>query len=486
MAIGKLTFSDEFSSGLDAGFSGHKWKTTFYGGERTLHGNQDLQYYVDSGFKGSSSSSLGINPFSVSNGILKISARPVDAADKPFLYGYQYSSGLLQSQNSLQQQYGYFEIRADLPSGKGMFPAFWLLAPGKWPPEADVMEQIGSRPKEISQGVFSKTGPDPYKITDSGVDMTKGFHTYGMDWTAQYVTFFIDGKQTFKVATPADMHQKMYVLLNLAVGGVWPGSPDGSVDWSKADLLVDYVRVYSHATGAPTPVPTPTPSHPSPTPSPTPTPTPSSAELAVSQGDHKPFVDLKITGANTATAYKIAHPNGSHADVKASVDAQRDLTLVNLDPWNAVKNAVVEHVPGKSVTVKNFVDVDIITSSVGDDVNVTHMKRGTILTGAGNDDVDILARSNVTPTYALVDNLTKVAAGLGDDTIRFESGAFNKARLEGNDGTDRISIVGQASGTLVGGVGNDKLVDYSTGKVVMAGGGGHDMFVVGKDAHATV
>ena len=142
---GKLIFSEEFDR-LDAGYSGHRWKTTFYGGERTLAGNKELQYYVAPGFKGSSDSSLGINPFSIHEGVLKISARPVDVGDKPYLYGFNYTSGLLTSQTSFQQQYGYFEIRADTPAGKGLFPAFWMLAPGKWPPEIDIFEQVGSAP----------------------------------------------------------------------------------------------------------------------------------------------------------------------------------------------------------------------------------------------------------------------------------------------------------------------------------------------------
>ena len=476
MTIGKLTFSDEFNS-LSAGPSGQKWKTTFDGGVRTLRGNGELEYYVEPGFKGSAGHSLGINPFSVSNGILKISARPVDAADKPYLYGYKYTSGLLTSQDSLQQLYGYFEVRADLPSGKGMFPAFWMLAPHKWPPEADIFEQIGSRPKEISQGVFSKTGPDPYKITNTGVDMTQGFHTYGMLWDAKHVTWYIDGKQTFQVATPSDMHEKMYVLLNLAVGGNWAGTPDGTVNWSKADLLVDYVHVYALGSN-PTPSPTPT----TPTPQPAPQPAPSTpAELAVSQGDDKPWVDLKITGANTSTAYTIAHPTSGHANVKASFDAQKDLTLVNLDAWNAVKNAKVDHLPGKDVTIKNFVNVDITTGGAGNNVDVSHVKRGTIATGDGDDHVTIAGYSNSTNN-----NLTKVSAGLGADTITFTGNAAGNARLDGGDGTDRLTIGDHATGALVGGKGNDTLVDLSDGKVTLTGNSGSDTFTFGKNAQATI
>src|SRR5262245_43583086 len=242
---GHLTFADEFDAlSLRTGTAAsanNTWKTKFYGGERTLAGNHELELYVDPDYQG-----LGLQPFATSNGVLKISARPTSPAIETTLGGWDYTSGLLTSQGKFAQTYGYFEIRADTPAGKGMFPAFWLLsADGKWPPEIDVFEQIGSAPSYVSNGILSANGGTPNHGTDTGVDMTQGFHTYAMEWTPQTVTWFIDGKQSWQTATPADLNKPMYVLLNLAVGGDWAGPPDSTTDWSKADLLVDYVRIYS-------------------------------------------------------------------------------------------------------------------------------------------------------------------------------------------------------------------------------------------------
>jgi beta-glucanase (GH16 family) len=92
-----------------------------------------------------------------------------------------------------------------------------------------------------------------------------------MQWDAKNITWYLDGKQTYQIATPADMHKPMYVLVQLAVGGKWPGSPDATTDWTKADLLVDYVRIYSLDDAAvpppPTPIPTPIPTPTTPIPS---------------------------------------------------------------------------------------------------------------------------------------------------------------------------------------------------------------------------
>jgi hypothetical protein len=293
-----------------------------------------------------------------------------------------------------------------------------------------------------------------------------------MEWTSQNITWFIDGKQTFKVATPADMHQPMYVLLNLAVGGNWPGTPDASVDWSKADLLVDYVRAYS-LNSTTTPPSSPTPS------------SPATTLLAVSQGtdpfDTTTRVDLEIGAANTGRVYRIDDGQGGTADVAVVFDAQRDLYLANRGDWNAVKNALVFDTPGRGVEVRNFVNVQIGTGDADDVVKVAGAKRGSISTGAGDDDVSITGFSSGTTS-----NVMNVLGGSDDDTIDFDGGGFNVARLDGGSGNDELQIAGGARGTLIGGTGDDRLVDVSTGAVTISGGGGADDFVFGRDANATV
>ena len=113
-----LVFHDEFDRlSLNTGTAAtasNTWKTTFAGGERNAGGVGELQRYADLDYKGSGTQSLGINPFAVKDGVLTISARPADAADLPYLYGYKYTSGLMTTEKSFVQTYGYYEIR-----GKG-------------------------------------------------------------------------------------------------------------------------------------------------------------------------------------------------------------------------------------------------------------------------------------------------------------------------------------------------------------------------------
>ncbi len=245
-----LTFADEFDT-LNLYST---WKPHDGWGNRTLIGNKELELYVDPQYKG-----LGLNPFSVQDGILTITAAKADPSLVSQLGGYKYTSGMLSSHASFAQQYGYFEMRAQMTTEQGMWPAFWMLSTnGKWPPELDIVEVVGSSPTIAHQTMHTKAGTNSGKGTNLGVDLANGFHTYGMDWTASTITFYVDGKKTHTVATPADMHTSMYMMVNLAVGGNWPGSPDATTDWSRTNLKVDYIRAYKHDPNA-VPAPTPAP-----------------------------------------------------------------------------------------------------------------------------------------------------------------------------------------------------------------------------------
>src|ERR1700712_2534706 len=115
----KLTFNDEFNSfkSSPSGANG-AWQTSFYFGGRTLSGNGEQEYYSDS--------SVGVNPFSLLHGALTITASP---GGNPG--GLAYNSGLITTEGDFSQTYGYFEMRAKLPAGQGMWPAFWLLRTDK-------------------------------------------------------------------------------------------------------------------------------------------------------------------------------------------------------------------------------------------------------------------------------------------------------------------------------------------------------------------
>ncbi len=241
-----LTFADDFSTlRLRRGSEG-VWRTTFGSSaeptldNRTIASNKELQIYADPGLADRKGQPLGLNPFVVHDGLLDIVADRASPAVAPEIAGHPFVSGLLTTQAAFSQTYGYFEARMKLPSGKGVWPAFWLLpADGSWPPEIDVMESIGD-PAKVYATVHTKT------MTTTGVEMHPGpgdFHTYAVAWDPKQIVFYIDGAETARSATPADMHKPMFVLLNLAVGGSWPGSPDADTPF-PARLTIDYVRAY--------------------------------------------------------------------------------------------------------------------------------------------------------------------------------------------------------------------------------------------------
>ncbi|UVF18388.1 family 16 glycosylhydrolase [Microvirga terrae] len=237
----RLLFSDEFNTNLSLlnGSSG-TWKTTYYWGDRTLGGNKEQQFYVDPTYK-----SLGLNPFSVADGALTITAQRASPEVQAQISNLPYTSGVITSEQSFSMQYGYFEMRAELPAGQGLWPAFWMLPiNGDWPPELDIMEVLGNDPTMLYTTVHTKeTGSHKSVGLGSGVaDTSSGYHSYGVKWTAEKITWYFDGVKVFESATPADLHQPMYMIANLAVGG-WAGSP-GADSIFPAEMKIDYIRAY--------------------------------------------------------------------------------------------------------------------------------------------------------------------------------------------------------------------------------------------------
>jgi beta-glucanase (GH16 family) len=282
----KLTFQDEFGSlSLYANPNGGgTWKTWFYFGDRSLPSNGEMQYYMDPWFKGSSGSALGVNPFSThadptqaGDSVLRITAQPSSEQVKNSLWGYNYTSGLITTEPTFTQKYGYFEIRAKLPEGKGMWPAFWLLPADKtWPPEIDVLEAFGGDNGRGEGGAFEmhwaahSTDKGGGGWVPTGVDTQKTYNTYAVDWQADYITYYFNGQQVGRIPTPADMHKPMYMMANVAVGGNWAGAPaPGTVGSMDIDYIRAYSKdpnapVYSGNTGPTNPVPNPTPETPPP------------------------------------------------------------------------------------------------------------------------------------------------------------------------------------------------------------------------------
>lgn len=243
-----LTFEENFDRSLDIyspSSNQGRWKTSYffpdkYGpNARTIRG--ELETYVDP--------EMGIDPFEVSNDTLKIFAKKTPQDLKNIVRGQPYTSGLITTEKSFSQLYGYFEIRAKLPKGQGYFPAFWLLPSGRPnPPEIDVMENLGRDPNLIyCTAHFSdsagKSAQIAFKI--SVPDVSADFHVYGLLWTATELVWFFDDKEVARTANPG-INTPMYMLANLAIGGRWGGAPaEGTV--FPGVMEIDYIRAYKLA-----------------------------------------------------------------------------------------------------------------------------------------------------------------------------------------------------------------------------------------------
>lgn len=188
-------------------------------------------------------------PFTVKDGILRIEAKKDENG--------KWSSGLLASNdplgNGYSQQYGYFEMRAKLPPGPGVWPAFWLCssynrkdktAGRDGSVEIDVLEYYGRTPSSFTATLHTWL-PRPHRsegftITTKPYEVSAGFHNYGCMVDPQWITMYFDGIKVWQVKTPPEHNKPLMLLLNLALGPGWPidKTPNPSV------MEVDYVRVY--------------------------------------------------------------------------------------------------------------------------------------------------------------------------------------------------------------------------------------------------
>ena len=247
--LGALTFDDEFNTLQTLDYStgtGH-WITNLGGAADSpwtyqIQGNAEQQVYADPTFRGQADHDLGLNPFSVNNGVLTITAQKLTPELASDSWGQQYSSGMLSTKGVFMQKYGYFEIGAQMPTGDGTWPAFWLSEdPYQKGAEADIMEHLGSFPNAnfIRADDWSNGAALSAYMENPG-----GFHDYGMLWTPTTTTFYIDNDAVLVTPTPQAWQQPMYMMLDFALGG-WAGPVDDSA--LPAGLQVDYVRVYGLA-----------------------------------------------------------------------------------------------------------------------------------------------------------------------------------------------------------------------------------------------
>jgi beta-glucanase (GH16 family) len=213
-------------------------------------GNSELEYYTP----GNTNASLD------GRGSLALVARP-DAAHHSCWYGpCTYTSARLTTQKKFAVKYGRIEARIKVPAGSGVWPAFWMLGAdietNAWPGsgEIDVMENVGREPSTAYGSLHGPgySGANDLTASDTlanGEPFSARFHTFAVEWTPKSIEFLVDGR-VYETRSPKDVaghpwvfDKPFFLLLNLAVGGNFPGNPTSNSAY-PATMLVDYVAVY--------------------------------------------------------------------------------------------------------------------------------------------------------------------------------------------------------------------------------------------------
>ena len=220
-----LTFYDEFNGNR---LNTHLWEPMDpWQQER----NKEMQAYVR-------------DAFVVHDGVLRIVANEQRASYDGKVRDYV--SGMKTTQGRFSQQYGWFEIRAKVPKGRGLWPAFWLLSDSlTWPPEIDVMEILGHETDKVyfnNHWLSEEGGVLDASQNWKGPDFSAGFHVFAVEWGPDAIIWYVDGVERARL-TENIPHEPMFILVNLAVGGVWPGAPN-TLTGFPASFDIDYVRVY--------------------------------------------------------------------------------------------------------------------------------------------------------------------------------------------------------------------------------------------------
>ncbi|MEO3748444.1 family 16 glycosylhydrolase [Plantactinospora sp. B5E13] len=246
---GALVWSDEFNAPAGTAPDGNKWRHDTGGGG---WGNNERQYYTNS----------TSNAAHDGNGNLVITARRDNPGNYQCHYGRcEYTSARLLTANTFTRTYGRFEARIKVPRGQGIWPAFWMLGGMPWPDmgEIDIMENIGREPGNLygtlhGPGYSGGNAISSRYTLPGGQAFADAFHTFAVDWAPDSITWYVDGIQ-YARKTPADLNGNRWVfdhpffmIMNVAVGGNWPGYPDATTTFPQ-QMLIDYVRVWAWNTG---------------------------------------------------------------------------------------------------------------------------------------------------------------------------------------------------------------------------------------------
>ncbi len=248
----KMTFNDEFNGANGSAVDTNKW-TSEIGGQGW--GNQELQYYTNS----------TENAAMDGKGNLVIRAIKLNQPNTLQCWNgdCQYTSARLITKGKFEQKYGKFEARIKIPSGQGVWSAFWMLGNDidkvGWSTcgEIDVMENIGKEPETVHSTIHGPgySGAEgigaAFKFSNKR-KVSDDFHIFAAEWSENKIEFFVDGKR-YNTITPNKLpsgkkwvyDHPYFMILNFAVGGPWGGVPDKTSVYPQT-MLVDYVRVYQH------------------------------------------------------------------------------------------------------------------------------------------------------------------------------------------------------------------------------------------------
>jgi len=245
----KLVWSDEFNGPNESAVDRSKWTFEIGGGG---WGNQELEYYTDRTENAS---------VHYGNLVIRALSEKYTGSDG---VTRNYTSARLKTLGKFSQTYGRFEARLKIPFGHGLWPAFWMLGDDfdkvGWPAcgEIDIMENIGKEPAIVhgsihGPGFIGGTGLEANYTLPPKQRFADDFHVFAIEWDLDSVSFYVDHDRYVR-RTRADLQpgwkwvfdKPFFLLLNVAVGGDWPGNPDSTTVFPQT-MLVDYVRVYERS-----------------------------------------------------------------------------------------------------------------------------------------------------------------------------------------------------------------------------------------------
>jgi beta-glucanase (GH16 family) len=254
--VWSLVWSDEFDGPTGSPVDSSKWSFDIGGNG---WGNNELETYT------SRTANADLEGGTLIIKALKETFTGTDGITR------NYTSARLLTKTKFTQTYGRFEARIKIPYGQGLWPAFWMLGDNintaGWPNcgEIDIMENIGKEPSTVhgtfhGPGYSGGSGISAAYALPGGQKFSDAFHTFAVEWEPNVMRFYVDGL-LYKTRTPADLpagttwvfDHPFFIILNVAVGGGFPGNPDASTVFPQ-QMVVDYVRVYQRATPSNVPV----------------------------------------------------------------------------------------------------------------------------------------------------------------------------------------------------------------------------------------